>query len=357
MSEGPQFSAGGFVKVKWLIGDISESRDTGLDHRLVIPAIPVTDRPDSDKYRMNFHAQDTRFWGRAVQETGLGQLEFYLEADLLDRADAHRPRLRHGYVRLGGLTVGQTFTAFTNTSALEDVDTGFTASDVPGFTNQIRWTQPLGEQRELILAVEEPLNLLHFEGTSNIIGAGSDRRPDLVARLGQRGDWGNVSIAATVREVATTDGLVDPALTESEVATAFSLAGRLATGGADNLRFALHHGDGLPRFLTYRVFADATVEEGGELNLGTTTAASLAWQHFWGIRWRSTFAGSFSRTDPDPVTAPNLTREGRSAAVNLIWTPTTRYSVGVEYLYAWRETVGGEDGDLNRLNFTYRLNF
>lgn len=350
-------TAGGFARLHVLAGDISADRDRPGDIRLHIPSIPVDGRPDSDSNRTSAHVQDSRLWMRAVTQTRLGRVEALVEGDLAGAADKYDPRLRHAYLIVGRLLVGQTWSVFTNTSSLADIDAGYAVGNIITRRRQIRWEQPLDAATTFTAALEDPRNQLHLASSGRINSSGDDRRPDLVMRLGRAGAWGNVSLSMAVREIATIDPPLPGTGTDSRTGTAFSLAGRLATGVADNLRFAFSYGNALSRYLTSNTYADATITPEGTVDPSTTHSGLVAWQHFWSTELRSTFAVSYSRTDAHRSSSDNLTREARSGHANLIWTPTPRFSFGIEYLYGWRETIGGGDGDVNRLQFTSRLNF
>lgn len=357
-AEFPELSVGGFARFHLLAGDISSARDRAGDSELWVPDIPVSGKPGLIRHRVNAHARESRFWVRAVQKTPLGELEVLVEADLDgDRADGHDPRLRHAYLILGPLLVGQTYTTFTNTSALADLDSGIAVGNVVTRHRLVRWQQPLGAATRFSLALEDSLNRLHFTGTDNIVSTGDRRPPDVVARLDRIGDWGNLSLSMLIREITTTGTTGMAVRSNREAGTAFSLAGRIEAGDLDNLRFMFNYGNALARYSTLSAYADATVNLDGRVELATTYSGLVAWQHFWAPRWRSTFALSLSRTDPHRTTSDRLTRESRSAHANLIWTPNQRISLGVEYLYGWRSLLSGAEGNLHRLQLTTRINF
>lgn len=359
LAEPLQFSAGGFFKLNVLSGGISAGGNLNGDSELWVPDIPVDDGADADFSHLNSHARESRLWLRAVQDTPLGRLEALVEGDLdADRIDnSHDPRLRHAYIVLGRLLVGQTYTTFTNTSALADLNSGIAVGNVVTRHRLLRWQQPLTATASISVALEEPLNRLHFAGEAAITSTGDRRPPDLVVKIDRTGNRGNISLSALVREISTTGPTAPSLQTDSAIGTAVSLAGRIATGSLDNLRFMFNHGNALARYSTLSTYADATVTPAGEIELATLSSAMIAWQHFWEPRWRSTFAFSYSRADPHGTSSRKLTRDSRSAHANLIWTPGRRLSVGIEFLYGWRSLLNGADGELQRLQLTTRINF
>src|SRR5690606_26557209 len=76
------FSAGGFLKLHALSGDLSESRELRGDQELFIPHLPpaATELRDDE---LNVHARASRLWLRASKlPTPLGEAEVLVEADL-----------------------------------------------------------------------------------------------------------------------------------------------------------------------------------------------------------------------------------------------------------------------------------
>jgi hypothetical protein len=60
----------------------------------------------------------------------------------------------------------------------------------------------------------------------------------------------------------------------------------------------------------------------------------------------------------NPANAPgNTNRETRSAHVNLIWSPVAGSDLGVEYIYADRETEDGQSGRLKRVQASAKYAF
>lgn len=351
-----QWSAGGFLKVHALLGDIGASRDLRSDQELFIPQIPVTARPAGDSRRHHLHARASRLWLRLQTETSpVGAIELFAEGDWFQAFDEYRPRLRHAYLRAGRLLVGQTWSTFVNPQALADIDAGTAVGNSVTRLQQLRWTLPLRDDLQLHMALEDPVNRLQFSGNSSITAIGRERPYDLALRLDSQRDWGSLSLAGVWRVLSVTSARLQAA--DRRTVTAYSLAGRIDIGTLDNLRFMLNAGSGLARHSTLGTFADAVVNDDGALEGSTGITTMVAWQHFWSRNWRSTFALSTARSNLPAAAAATLTRSTRSAHANLIWSPGSRWSLGAEYLYGWRELQQGADGELQRLQFTFRLNF
>jgi hypothetical protein len=351
----PEFTGGGFFKLHAITGDLQDIAGYRGNQELFVPHIPVV--PDSNKTNHAIlHARTSRLWLRARQrDTAIGNVEFMVEGDLFGDYSGYRPRLRHAYLAAGSFLAGQTWSTFINTSARADIDSGTAVGNMVTRHHQLRWTRSMNEDWQWQVALETPLNRLHYTNTTNIVAWHYDSRPDMVARLQASKPWGNVSLSLLARELSADAPWRNFAGSTS--ALAWSVAGRINTGALDNLRFMVNHGAGLARYATLGTYADAVVETSGAVDAVTTSSGLLAWQHYWTPQWRSTFAWSRSLSSLPGNAGSSLTRNAESLHFNLIWAPGTRYSLGGEFLYAARGLVDGREGDISRLQFTFRLNF
>jgi hypothetical protein len=91
--------------------------------------------------------------------------------------------------------------------------------------------------------------------------------------------------------------------------------------------------------------------------LPTQWTVFAGYRHFWSERLRSSLVLSMAHAS-NPASAPaNTKRSTRSAHVNLIWNPVARTDVGLEYIYADRETEDGQAGRLDRLQASAKYAF
>jgi hypothetical protein len=350
------FSAGGFLKLHGIQGDLQDIPGLRGDQELFIPHVPVSPGATSTTSATNFHARTSRLWLRASRQTDhIGKIEVMVEGDLFGDFDGYRPRVRHAYLVAGPLLVGQTWSTFINTSALADIDSGTAVGNMVTRQHQLRWTGDINQQWQWHLALESPLNRLHYSGSNTIVAYHYESRPDIAARLQTSQGWGNVSVSLLSRELSADAPW--RGVQGSTRTLAFSVAGRIDTGALDNLRFMLNHGDGLARHATLGTYADAVVDSQNGIEPVATTSALLAWQHYWTPQWRSTFGWSRSLSRLPETASKGLTVNADSLHFNLVWAPGTRYSLGAEYLHAARQLGDSRSGDINRVQLTYRLNF
>jgi hypothetical protein len=78
-----------------------------------------------------------------------------------------------------------------------------------------------------------------------------------------------------------------------------------------------------------------------------------AYRHVWNERFHSSFGASFSSADNDTAISGLAVPESyQSAHADIIWSPINRMSLGAEYIWGRRADESGDDGTLNRLQFS-----
>ena len=87
-------------------------------------------------------------------------------------------------------------------------------------------------------------------------------------------------------------------------------------------------------------------------------AGFVDYRHWWTDRLRSSANLSvyFADNDED-LTGPDVNQAAQSISVNLLYSPRPPLTFGVEYMHAQRELEGGEDGTMDRLQFSARYAF
>ncbi|WP_245595539.1 hypothetical protein [Ferrimonas kyonanensis] len=263
--------------------------------------------------RMQFSAQESRF------NLGLSRegVHGFAEIDFVGSSqgnsvisNSYSPRLRHAYFSYAGFTAGQTWSTLVNTSTFPETTNlgGPLVGEAMIRQGLIRYQSGAWQ-----LALENP----HTWGTQATtpdkepqwISTDNDRVPDLIVRRDSHGDWGNLSLSALARYLDP-DGL-------AEVALGASLAARLRLPGQDDLRLQLHYGN-LGRYVGTGAATDISYGE-----LETTTAAMVAYRHFWGDSLRSTVFYGRTRTE--------VARSDRAHwGINLFSNLTRELVVGVE---------------------------
>ncbi|NJD08563.1 MAG: TMF family protein [Methylococcaceae bacterium] len=360
---------GGYVKLDANYSNIGMGRDKLGNQHLVLGQIPIGADRLGERSRSTFHAKESRFWLKSFTPSSWGDINTFLELDLLGAADTfnYTPRLRHAYGSIGNFLAGQTWTTLLNTSAIPDTldPTGPVGALLYGRQPQIRWTQPFtvaGAPLEFQVAAESPRSRLWAAPANKIAADGYGfayedtlRYPDIVARLNYNPDWGSLSISGVGRQIRYVTLKTKDA--QEDWGGAVSLAGRINTFGLDNLRFMLNYGDALGRYAAVNAFEDAALDATGRLRLVNTYGGLVAYQHWWDKSWRSTVGYGFVKADQPSFVTGEMNRQAQSLTVNLLWSPVPQTTFGVEYIYVTRQRVDGETGDLHRLQASARFNF
>lgn len=352
---------GGFVKLDTLYSSVSTGNDKFGNQRLEVSEIPVGNIPAGGNDQFSIHAKESRFWFKSFTPSRWGDINTYLELDFYGDSGAYTytPRLRHAYGSLGNFMAGQTWSTFFNSLALADTldNSNSVGAGFPLRQPQIRWTQPFQlakQQLDWQISLEAPRTRVWNQSTNGISTASTSHYPDLVGRINYHPNWGNISLSGLGRHLQFTPAALN--IEQSAWAGAVSLAGKINTWGPDNLRFMLNYGDAMGRYAVSNVFADASIDVTGNLVPLISYGGMLAYQHWWDSTWRSTLVYGYARAD-QPGYASTANQKTQSLHANLLWSPIIQTTIGLEYIYADRELVNQQTGDLHHIQFSTRFNF
>ncbi|MGQ0698620.1 MAG: DcaP family trimeric outer membrane transporter [Panacagrimonas sp.] len=368
---------GGYVKLDTIYSRYSEGEVAqGTARDFYLPgSIPVSAGSGESRDMLDFHAKETRLFVKTETPFDGHKVGTHIEFDFISGqigqatagsgnenvTNAYNPALRRAFITFDNWLLGQEWTTFQNLVALpETLDFVAFPTDgtVFGRQPQIRYT--LGG---LMLAVENTeTTVLPFSG-----GAGfrSDdaRVPDFVARYNFKvGEVADLSLAAVVRQLAIEDpSVVGPPAVAARKDTAtgagLSFAGKI-TLGKDDLKFMLNGGKGIGRYLAAGASTDAVIDADNELEAIRVLAGYLAYKHQWTPQWRSTFTVAHFSADNDiDLTGQAVTKSTQSASANLLYSPVAKLTFGMEFRHATREVESGDDGDLDRVQFSAKYSF
>lgn len=366
---------GGFIKLDAIYNSVSVGGAGGSnagDQQLTPGSIPLSGQGEHSQ--VTFHGRSSRVWLKAFTPTRFGDLNSYVEMDFFatqapgeERStNTYTPSLRHAYGSLGRFLAGQTWTTFLNVNSLPETnDVGGPVGRIYNRQPMIRWTQPF-DGGDWQVALESPETTLTGADGSRIT-LDDDRYPDLIGKLGWRGDWGDVSVAALGRRITQSRGCLGAASkaacnapvdsTASAWGGAVSVAGRVRTIGLDNLRFMLNYGNVLGRYTSLNLFNDGVLLGDGRIDLIPSYGGFVAYQHWWNEQWRSSLAYGAAYADYAGNAPANANRRAQSVHANLLWSPMLQTTFGLEYIYADRVIESGREGVLQRLQFSAQYNF
>jgi len=358
---GTEIKIDGYVKLDAIYSDKSAGDESAADQYFDPPSIPLDNAAKEETDQFGLHARQSRFNIATATDSPFGKFRTYFEGDFFGSggnqnvSNSYGLRLRHAYGELGKFLAGQTWTTFGIMDSLpETLDFGGPVAQVFARQAMVRWTEPF-KWGSLQFAAENPnASTLNANGVKS--ATDDDHMPDLVGRANFKSAFGSYSVALLARQLSWDDGINS----DETWGGAISLGARIPTFGKDDLRFQFNYGNALGRYMTTG-FADMVLNETSttpEVDTFDQWGAIIAYRHFWLDNLRSNLVYSYGEADNDLDIVPTgVNSQFQSIHGNLIWSPCHRIDLGLEYLYGLRELENGEEGDLNRVQFSAQYHF
>ncbi|MEM1080751.1 MAG: DcaP family trimeric outer membrane transporter [Pseudomonadota bacterium] len=357
----PEFYWGGYIKVDTILSDFEDgvvSGDSIGRDFFVASTIPVGG--EGEGYVLDIHARQSRFFvGANHSFDENNELAAYLEFDFLATpggnervSNSYVPRMRHAFLRWNDWLVGQTWSTFMDVSTLpESVDFIGPA----GSTSFIRQPQIRYSRNGFSIALENPETTVTPNGGGARIDTDDGVVPDLAMNYRFSDDWGHVQVGGLLRQLAFEDqGL---GVDDTQYGWGLSLSGKFMLG-RDDLRWMVHHGDGMGRYVGLNFSNGAVIDNNNQLEAIGTTGGFVAYRHLWSEKWRSNAVISYLEVDnPVQFTGLNVSESNWSGQINLMYSPVKPLTFGIEYLLAERDLETGQSGRLNRFQFTGKYAF
>ena len=313
---------GGAIRLE-AADDIRSSQGGRTDDATAIPA-----RGSAKANRngsLNGSVSGSRLNFSSLSRTEIGEVKTFLEFDL---GTEFSPgfRMRHAYLSTGNLLVGQTWSTFMDMDTVPDE---LSAGGSVGYgwlrRTQVRYSQKAGGDGRIDLAAEMPT--ADYTGPSVINTA-----PDLVVKYSADPSWGHYAIGGMLRYLRS-----DTGSGERADSIAWGVVGGLGikTVGEDMLTLQTIDGSGVGAVLNQGSGLSAAVVN-GTFQTFDTYGGSVAYQHHWGPKLRSTLAAGYDRfaNAANNIGANGLgIRSLASLHANLIYSPIAAMDVGLEYGY------------------------
>ena len=351
----------GYVKADAIWSNHSTGVDSVGDQELLAPVIPVGPTAGQHKNdQVTFHARQSRLGIGTSTPTQYGDMTTYIEGDFFgadgnESANSHGFRLRHAYGSLGKLLAGQTWTNFFNEQAyIETLDFGGPTGEIFVRQAQFRWTEKYASG-DWSVSAESPEAVIAAPGSATPFRSDNDHAPDFTARVRQNIGRATYSAGALARNVHVDSAALGANSGRWGGALAFS--GIVPVGARDDLRFDVNAGNAIGRYQVGGFFPDGYLDASGRLELAHQASGYVAYRHFWRPQLRSTVEYSAANSTPPAGTAAGINKADRSQHVNLIWSPVPAVNLGAEYIHAERKVVGGDEGSLNRIQFSAQYSF
>jgi len=354
-----KFSYGGYAKFDALgtyYHNGSVSATNALRDFEIPGSIPVG--ATDGHFNFDSHAKESRLNFQTLTKFDDGrEIKGYLEMDFLLSAsgdervsNSYNPRMRHFYFSTGPWLFGQTWMTFVVIVLPDDLDfIGSPEGSTFGRQPQLRYSRG-GWQ----VSLENSETTVTSEEDGSRIVTGASQFPDLVARRNFSGERGSLGLAAILRELRYDDGTFD----DTEVGFGFTAGARIVTVARDDVRVQATAGHGLGRYVGLNFVNAAAVDTLGRMSVIDEVAGFVAYRHYWSEEWRSTVNASFFHAgNPSKLDDSAANRDAQSYSANLLYSPLSEWTVGLEYTFARRELENGTDGRYDRVQFSAIYNF
>jgi hypothetical protein len=351
---------GGYVKLDIIYNDVSAGDGSQANVEYSPSEVPLDGTTDGEEDEILFNGRESRLWVKTSTPTDMGPLNSHLEFDFDTNdgnqlvSNSHHGRIRHAYFTLDNWLFGRTWSLFMHLDSLPEInDFGGPTGSMFIRQAQIRYTMPLNDISSVAFGFENPETYYNADALSaDAFPAADDGLlPDMIVRYNMNPNWGNFSGAAMVRQLVIDEFGADD--------STFTFSGQVGAvvklGPSDSVRGAVSFGDGLGRYSSLASHFDAVVTTSGDVDAVQQIAGFGGYEHIWGgaKNWRSNLILGYSKTDDPPeLSSTNFTEETLSLHANLFMDPVPGARLGIEYIYGTRETYSGDDGDLNRLQFS-----
>jgi hypothetical protein len=292
-----------------------------------------------------------------IPSTTFGDVRFYIEGDFFG-TNATTPRLRHAYVQVRNILIGQTFTNFMDPDSFPDTLDFQGPNGMVSIRNpQMRYGIALGNSTTFYVSVEKPSSDILFT-TPQFTSQPNAPSPDGVIRLRQEFERGHFQVAGLFRSIAA---FLPNGKTDAVFGWGVNASGSVKTIGNDNLIVAVAAGHGISRYIqdTSGLGIDAEPVSPTNPHLEATPAVGVeaSYQHYWTKTLRSSAVYSYAAVNDTDLAAPDTYNHATYTAANLIWNPFGSLNVGAEFLYGWAVEQDGEKANAPRIQFSVKYNF
>jgi hypothetical protein len=333
----------------------------GTDDRFLTNSIPVG-VPDTigEATRTNISARASRLNIEFRTPAGVEEVRAFFEGDFAGEVSStsggvvNAFRLRHSYAQYRGFIVGQTWSTFSDPWVeLEDLDFEGVSSENVIRQPLIRYWWTEGKHR-VAVAIETPR-------VSLTGGTGVNLIPDVIARdFIQFKGGGHLQVAGVARQIR---GESTPGETRSTWGLGGSVTGVVKVPVrtlTDRFMFQINGGSGIARYINDLnslggqdgVFDPTT----GDLQALEALGWYVGYEHRW-KEWsrfkdtnlRSTVLWSWVTVDNAAFQLDNAYKRTNRVALNLVFSPSGRVDVGLEYIYGTRENKDGQNEHANQV--------
>ena len=327
----------------------SDSRNSGNNDRFATATIPVegqTAYGGSERFNINARGSQLSVDVRAPEMPG--NFRFYYNNDFFGSDGGMAYRVKHIYGQLYNFTAGFTYSCFEDPDAWPDtVDYEGPNSVIFARRALARYMVPLSEEWQLNFGVEAPGSEVDGNSTTGTIQQ-VNRAPDTTMNVRwENKKWGHVQLGTVVRDIAAKGSGVG---NQDVLGWGFNLSSSINVYKRDSFQTQLTYGEGIFRYMNDDfINNDAAFDSTGELKAIRCFGAMAGYTHHWTDVFRSTATFGYVDLDNESTQGSLAYDKTYYGSMNLVWQLRKRLSVGLEGLYGKKESQGGANGDVFRM--------
>ena len=355
-----KFGIGGFVRVV----AFSDFNGSIPDNDFITSLIPI---PTDHYGQFRIFANQSRINFKVVGKVKKHTIVSFIEGNFAGTNNAFK--LRHAYVSLFGLTVGQTWSTFM------DLQAGPPTIDGEGPNNQIAIRHPMIRytyyyKDKFHVAVAAEFSEILMDDLPNDpfkVYNQPQRVPDLVTHFKYQGKVGHVQLGAVLRFM----NYGDSTQTKKSV---FVPGGGLSLSGTFNLwknamlYYQFDGGKGIASYIqdlsVFNLDLLPTFSGTQKMNTAWMYGGYLGLQQYWTKKLHSNAVYGITRLSAPTGNngffeqyLPWYYKYGQYLAINTIWNFFDFASTGVELIWGERTNLNREKGHAHRVNLLLRYDF
>lgn len=315
---------------------------------LVPPTIPLDSQPGAGVSQTYFTARASRITFSTRTPVEGTELSTRFEVDALGNdgnevlSNSNGIRIRIAWVQLGNWGAGQNWSSFIIYPSVPEQNN---ASALVGNGSPLRQGAFRYTSHGFTVSLENPETTLDSGNSPT----GSDRAPDVMLRYDVKGDRVSGAIVGVVRDLTDSTG------DSTDMGYGISLGGAISLTAKDQIKLVASKG-AIGRFTSAGLFPDAETTPDGDIRALDVLALNVGIEHAWTRTVRSSVQYGYSEAD-NHYGSEASSKKGSSVMFSSFWNPYPQTRVGFDISRTKRETEGGEEGDLTRVQFAVRQNF
>jgi hypothetical protein len=328
----------------------------GTDDRFLTNSIPVGTSTSGEDRRTNISSRASRLNIEFRTPAGREELRAFFEGDFAGSVGTlNLFRLRHAYAQYRGFIAGQTWSTFSDQNIqVEDLDFEGISSENVIRQPLLRYWWATEKGNRLAVAIEQPSASIAGATAVNLV-------PDLILRgFFARSDGAHVQLAGVMRQIR---GETFTGIVRSDWGGGGSVSGQFPFRFGDltdRVMFQANGGVGIARYIN-----DLNSAGGQDAVFDSTTNSMhalpafgwyVAYEHSWKewkametMNLRSTVLWSIVVVDNDASQPPDAYYKTNRLAINIVYSPSRRVDVGVEYIWGNRTNKDRQHAEANQV--------